>query len=436
MKRMLELIGAIAPLRLAPVSEETDEAVRILCGELPFRVHEYASGEEHNGWNVPLSWQPERAEIRRDGRVIFDGMRHPLAVVGYGVSFSGRVGAEELKRHLFYNASFPNAFVYHCDYFYKPWKRDWGFSVPLNFYRGIEDGEYDVDIVTREYPGTMKVLEYVLPGESDESYLLNAHDCHAAQANDDISGVVVGIEVMRRLSKLARRRFTYRLVVAPEHLGTVFFTKNQSSFLPSVKGAIFLEMLGNRNRMALQHSFTGDSIIDAAMGNVLRHGWPDAVEGPFRTIVGNDETVWEAPGIEIPCVSLSRFPYPEYHSSMDTEDIIHADMLDDAVDAVLSTIEILETNGVAERCFTGLIALSNPKYDLYISTEDPSIRVSVSEDQKKWHYMMTCLPRYFDGRTSFLDIAEKLKIDYFKLRSYIGGFESKGLIRILYPCTS
>ena len=435
MSDMLELLRKFAPLRLAPVSEGTDLAVRFLCEELPFAVYEYASGEEYNGWTVPLAWRPVRAEVRKNGAVLYDGMRHPLGVAGYGSSFSGRVSLEELKQHLFYNVSFPNALVYHCDYFYKPWKRDWGLSVPYNLYRSLEDGEYEVDIETRESAGTMKVLEYVLPGETEESFLLNAHDCHAAQANDDISGVVVGVEVMRRLAMRADRRYTYRLVIAPEHLGTVFFLRDRVPLAQSIRGGMFLEMLGNRNRLALQHSFTGEAEIDKAVSNVLRHHKPDAVEGAFRTIVGNDETVWEAPGIEIPCVSLSRFPYPEYHSSMDTEDIIHADMLDDSVATVLSTIDILEANGTAERLFTGLVALGNPKYDRYVSTEDPSIRSLVTEDQRRWHYLMTCLPRYFDGRTSLLDIAQKFDIDFPLLRSYVAKFEEKGLTRVLYPDT-
>ena len=34
----------------------------------------------------------------------------------------------------------------------------------------------------------MKVLEYTLPGSSSETIIINAHNCHPFQANDDISG--------------------------------------------------------------------------------------------------------------------------------------------------------------------------------------------------------------------------------------------------------
>jgi len=84
-----------------------------------------------------------------------------------------------------------------------------------------------------------------------------------------------------------------------------------------------------------------------------------------------------------------------------------------------------------ERRFRGLVCLGNPKYDLYISTEDPSIRALVSEDQRKWHRLMTCLYRYFDGETSLFDVAERHGVPFELLRSYVDRYEEKGLIRTL-----
>ncbi|MBF0497293.1 MAG: DUF2172 domain-containing protein [Deltaproteobacteria bacterium] len=124
MSYMMELLKKIYPLRLAPVSDETDGLVPLLTAELPFSVHEYQSGLEHNGWTVPLKWKPLKAEIRKDGRLIYDGMKHPLGVIGYGTSFQGVVPLNELKKHLSYHPELPDSLVYHCDYYYKKWLRD------------------------------------------------------------------------------------------------------------------------------------------------------------------------------------------------------------------------------------------------------------------------------------------------------------------------
>ena len=73
MASMLDLLREIAPLRLAPVSPDADRCQEILCRELPFEVHEYESLSEHNGWVVPLRWEPRKAEIWKDGRLVYDG---------------------------------------------------------------------------------------------------------------------------------------------------------------------------------------------------------------------------------------------------------------------------------------------------------------------------------------------------------------------------
>ena len=426
---MIDLLKRLYPLRLAPVSEDSDKAVDILCNELPFTVHEYKSGAEHNGWTVPRKWKPAKAEIRKGGRLIYDGMRHPLGVAGYSTSFKGTISLDELRKHLFYNPNIHDALVYHCDYFYKPWLRDWGLSVPYNLYNSLEEGDYEIDIQTVFEDGTMKVLDYLLEGEREDTIILNAHNCHAAQANDDISGVVAAIETIKRLRARGRRRYSYRVVIAPEHLGTVFYLANlPANTGKTFKYAMFLEMLGNENRFALQESFTGESLIDRAAHHYLRHKFPDYHSDKFRKIVGNDETVWEAPGYEIPCISLSRWPYQEYHSSMDNEYIISEKRLEEAAETVIGIVDILETDTSIKRHFKGLVALSNPEYDLYISTFDPSIRNSVPDEQKRWNHLMNCLTRYFDGKTTILDTAIKHDLEYSRLYKYIEKYKSKGLI--------
>jgi aminopeptidase-like protein len=429
---MIKLLRSLYPLKLAPVSDDTDYAVELLSEELPFSIHEYESGLEYNGWTVPMKWNAVKAEIWRDGVLVYDGMKHPLGVVGYSTSFHGAANLEELKKHLFYHPELPDALIYHCDYFYKQWKRDWGFSIPFTLFNQLKEGDYEINLKTRFENGTMKVLDFLLEGEKPDTILLNAHNCHAAQANDGISGVVAGIEVIKRLQKQPRRKYSYRLVIAPEHLGTVFYLANLSEKVQKTfKSGIFLEMLGSNNRFAFQESFTGKSKIDRAAINYLKHHYPDHFQNKFRKIVGNDETVWESPGYEIPFISLSRWPYEEYHSDRDNEHIISEERLEEAVDVVIGISKIFETDSRMKRHFKGLVALSNPKYDLYISTYDPSIRQSVPEDQKRWNYLMDCITRYFDENTTILDISEKHDLDHGQVYKYIKKFEEKGLISLI-----
>jgi len=435
----MQMLREIDELPIGPVSDGADKQNKILSEELPFQTLEYKSGRTYNGWTVPKKWEVLKAEIRKDGKVIYDGTKHPLGVIGYSESFKGRIGLEELKQHLFYKKDAPGNIVYHCDLYYKQHRKLWGFSVPYNLYESLEEGDYEIDLQTLHEAGFMKVLEYTHQGARKDTIILNAHNCHAAQLNDGPSGYVVGIEVMRRLAKKPMKtKYTYKLLIAPEHFGTVFYTADlDPKILDTYKYCIFLEMLGNDYpHFALQETFTGDSELDKAASHYLKFKNPKFYQDRFRKIVGNDETVWEAPGVEVPTISLSRcqspdFYYPEYHLDSDTIDIMKEDKLDEAVDTVLGTIEILESNCLLKRKFSGLIALSNPVYDLYIGTNDPSIDIALPENQKKWNDLMNCLPRYFNENMSVLDIAMKHDVPYIELYSYLSRFKEKGLVEFV-----
>jgi aminopeptidase-like protein len=427
---MIDLLKRIYPLNLAPVSPDTDKAVEILKKELPFIVHEYSSGKEHNGWVVPKSWKVTKARICKDGKVVYDGSKHPLGVMGYSKSFRGKVNLKQLKEHLTFRKDNPSAVGYHCDYYYKPWLADWGISIPYSLFKKLKVGEYSIDIETSYSQGTMKVLDYFLKGESNDIIFFNAHNCHAGQANDDIAGVVIGVELMKQLAKLKKRRYSYRLVIAPEHYGTIFYLANlKEDEANKFKYGFFLEMLGHNNHFSLQRSFTGDTYLDKICEHYLSMHFPDTHFDDFRKIVGNDETVWEAPGYEIPTVSLSRGLYPQYHTSFDNEDIIIEYKLQESVDVLLGIVNILETNCCAKRNFKGLMALSNPKYDLYLRPgTDPSIADQRTETMAQWNYFMDCVVRYFEGNFSILEMSMKHSLPYEDVYNYVSKFKEKKLV--------
>ena len=433
MKSMMQILREIDGLAVAPVSPNTDKQNRILISELPFKVYKFRSESEHNGWVVPHNWFVKKALIKKNGKVIYNGKSHPLSVVGYSKTFNGFVPLEELKKHLFYNKNAPNNIVYHCDFYYKPFKRTWGFSVPYNFYKKMKKGKYEIILETEDSIGQMKVLVYTHKGASSDTIIINAHNCHAAQLNDGPSGYVVGIEFMKRIRKL-KTRYSYKLIIAPEHLGTVFYLASLSSKdIKSFKYCVFLEMLGNNNPViALQESFNGDSEIDMAAHHYLKNSKHNYWSDKYRKIVGNDENVWESPGIEVPTISLSRCKkgscYPQYHLDSDNINIISKEKLEESVDVLSGILNILENNFRMKRKFKGLVALSNPKYDFYFRVEDPSIDSKVSKEGLQWNYLMNRLPRYFDENHSVLQIAEEFNLKFDDVYNYVNKFREKGLI--------
>lgn len=443
-----ELITDLSTLRLGVVTPDMPACTAILQEELPFREFLYPSGYQYNGWIVPQSWHVEKATIHNAaGELIYDGAAHPLGVCVYSNSFVAGIGGEELKRHLYYAATYDDALIYHCDWIYKPHKRDWGMSVTKDFYKSIGDRDaFHVELRTVHKPGEMSSLVSTATGTGGHDFILCAHSCHPSLCNDDLSGIAVGVEVMKRLPK--DHRNTYHLVIMPEHYGTIMLLQDPNAgFLRNAKGGLFLEAFGTQGPLALQRSFTGVAMIDRAVRNVISGGFvPESKEGVgpygdwyergFRQIAGNDETVLEAPGIEIPCAALTRYPFAEYHTSHDTPALMDPAKLEEAVQAVLDTIDILENDSVMTRtCPDGLVCLSNPKYDLYFQTWDPSMKDRGSKDQIgtkaiKLNQLMDCFPRYLDGKTTCLQIAEKFSLPFRAVYEYALAWQQKGLLKM------
>ena len=436
MRSIMDILKALDGKAIRPVSEGADLQNALLKEELPFKEFRFKSGSEHNGWFVPEKWGVEKAEIRKDGKLIYDGAKHPLGVWGYATSFSGTVSFEELKKHLTYREDRPENIVNHLDFYYKPFARTWGFSMPYNLFKTLVPGNYDIELKVSSTKGEMKVLEYTHKGKSTDTIVFNAHNCHAAELNDGPAGFAVFMEVLKRL--LGRKtKFTYKLVIAPEHLGTVFYLGALSAkAVKKIKYGIFMEMVGHDEpKFALQESFTGASLIDRVARHVLRLKSRGFWSAPFRKIVGNDESVWEAPGIEVPMISLSRctkepFLFREYHLDSDNISLMNPAQLEEAVEMVSAMVDVFENDTKFKRNFTGLIALSNPKYNLYRSPgTDPSMKEKSGEELKRWNYLMDCLPRYFNGKMSVFEIAEKHELAFNEVLSYIRQFEQKGLVK-------
>ena len=116
----------------------------------------------------------------------------------------------------------------------------------------LVESQYVVTIRTSFEPGTLKVGEVVIPGESDETFVLTGPLwCHPAMANDDSTGVAVGLEVAKTLLAAKDLHYTYRFLILPETIGSVAYRSHHEELIPKMVGGLFLEMLGNNSPTCL-----------------------------------------------------------------------------------------------------------------------------------------------------------------------------------------
>jgi aminopeptidase-like protein len=428
MKSMMQVLRDLTPLNRAVCSLGYDQAADYLCEVLPFRVIAVPSTFQHNGWVIPPSWDVEEARIVKDGRIIYDGTMHPVGVIGLSASFCGTVGLEELKRHLYYDHRNDDSIPFHYRQQFRSWSRDWGFCVPKRLYDELTAGYYDVVIRTNESQGVLKILEYTHSGTSDFTIVLGGNLDHAGVANDGVAGCVVGLEVMRQL--IGRKtKFTYSLVLSPGILGSeIYLAGISDNARKRLLEGVFLEMLGSATPLAVQESRHPMVSSLHALKASLDHLDLEYRSGPFESIIVNDEYVWENYGI--PMLSLSRFPYPQYHSSHDSVAIIREDSLNKAVEALLGMIDRLEASPIISKKFKGNICLSNPEYDLYVDYGQVALGDRLSDSRRKLRTLMDLIPA-LDRPVSVRAVADHIGLPEAEALEYLERWARKGLIELL-----
>ncbi|OGO38371.1 MAG: hypothetical protein A2W35_03940 [Chloroflexi bacterium RBG_16_57_11] len=420
---MIDLIQELWFLRRDLVSDDYDRALSRLAGEFDGRmtIHEYTTGEPCWTWRVPEKWTCHAAYLETlDGRRLIDLADHPLHVVSYSLPFDGVVSRQELLSHLHVHPRLPNA----IPFVFKYYQRDWGLCASQQLRDSLSDETYRVVIETTFEPGALKVGELVIPGESDEAFVLVAHLCHPAMVNDDLTGVVVGLDVARALLAGPRPYYTYRLLILPETIGSVAYLSHNESLIPRMVGGLFLEMLGNDSSHALQGSFTLHSQPDRCFMSALPTLDPLSYHAPYRMVINNDERQFNAPGVRVPMLSLSRvlrgdspdWPYPEYHSSLDTPAIVTSERLEASKAVVLGLIQAWERNQYVVNCFKGEVFCSG--FGIWID-----YRENPEGHRRLFEIMELC-----DGGRSVADIAIELDISFQAVWEVVSLLQEKGLV--------
>ena len=421
---MYELLEELWFLKRDIISDDYDRALFRLAEEIPMQIHEYPTGKRVWTWRIPEKWTCKQAYIETsDGQRLLDYEDHPLHVVSYSLPINRIVTKEELLAHLHVHPSRADA----IPYVFKYYERDWGFCATQHLRDSLPQSEYQVVIDTTFEPDTLKVGEIVIRGASEKTFVLAAHLCHPAMANDDLSGVVVAIDVARHLLQGPQPNYTYRILILPETIGSVAYLSQNEFLIPDMIGGLFLEMLGNNSAHALQGSFQPNSQVDRCLNTAFMNLDPLGYKSTYRSIIDNDERQFNAPGVRVPMLSLSRVeatktggkpPYPEYHSSLDTPEIISPERLEESRDLVLSLLDTWGKNQYVINRFKGEVFCSG--YGIWID-----YRSHPEGHQNLFQIMERC-----DGERTVADIAHELKLSFQSVWEVVQLLTENGLVQL------
>lgn len=375
------------------------------------KIIEVPSGYKAYDWTVPDEWNYKEAYILdKNKNKILDVKKNFLHLVNYSAPIKKKMSLSELKKHIHTLPQRPNAIPYVTSYY----KKNWGFCMTHNQARKLKKGNYTVHIDSEFKKGKMIFGEYFIKGKSKKEIFLSSYICHPFMANNEISGPSI-LTFLLNYFKEKDNYYSIRAVFLPETIGSiVYLSKNLKNLKKNVIGGFNLSCLGDERCYSYLPSRHGNTLSDRISKNVLHQ-----IDKNFKEYTwlerGSDERQYCSPGVDLPIASVSRSKfgeYPEYHTSDDDfKKLVTAKGLYQSYEVYIKLIEAIQNN-----YFPRSRILCEPKlskYNLY----NPLRKIFASKKNFKSTITdpIINILTYADGKTSLLDISEKLDLPIWKL---------------------
>lgn len=417
-QRMMQFIRSVYPLQRMINSEGMDDAFKVVQNDIPETIiHEYLSGSVCRDWIVPKGWKVKEAWLKdKQGNEIANFINDPLFVAAYSEPVSGWFSKEAISAHVRSHPTKPGAYFLEHRNAYNYKLVDWGITLPKNIWENLDEGDFQVHIDVEWSDRSMKVAEIFVQGESEEIISISAHIDEIC--NDDLSGCAVGMELIRYIQQLPKRKYSYQLLLVPETIGTFFYVFNNLERVKKTIGMYNLETVGAGESWVLKKALSRDSYIELALKCGLDNSGFPYREINFFDGYGNDERVYEWPTLKIPGVALQRYPFHEYHSGDDTPDNIDQLLLFNAFQISIEFVTVLENDFIP--VYTSVIPPWLSRHDLYYDSKD---------DSSKFHRFNNLVLFNIDGMKKISEIAQLSGLSFNEVHDYLQKFIGKGFIK-------
>ena len=420
-QRMYDLAGRLFPICRSITGPGVRQTLEIIKKEVPeLNICSVPSGTKVFDWTVPNEWEINEAYIEDEqGNRIIDIKNNNLHVIGYSTPVDKWVDLDELLTYIRVEDSLPDAIPYVTSYY----SERFGFCMSKKQRDSLKSGKYHMVIDSRLFKGVLNYGEIILPGKTKKEILLSTYICHPSMANNELSGPVLTVELIKWLKTLDRR-YTYRIVFIPETIGSItYLSKHINEMKANTVAGFVLTCVGDNGDYTYLESREANTLTDRVMKNVLGFAHPDYKTYSFLER-GSDERQYNAPGVDLPVCDFCRTKYgefPEYHTSLDDMSFISAKGLAGSFDMMTQFIMALEMNH-----FYRVTCLCEPqlgKRGLY-PTES---RKGIYHEVKK----LTNFIAYSDGNRDLIDISAKINISISELIPMIHKLTENGLIEII-----
>jgi|TARA_B110000495_G_scaffold200343_1_gene215390 aminopeptidase-like protein len=335
------LLKELFPICRSITGNGVRQTLSILKKVADFNIKEIPSGTKCYDWTVPNEWNIVDAYVEdSSGRKIIDFKKNNLHLVSYSEPVDKTLSYQELIKHLHTLPDLPDAIPYRTSYYNK----NWGFCLSHNDFQKLDETEqYHVKIDSTLEPGNLTYGDFFIKGNSGKEFLFSTYCCHPSLGNDNLSGMVLWILLLRSLQKEIPTH-SYRFIIVPETIGAIAYLSQNETEMKKITGGFILTCVAGPNNFEYKRSYLGNNLIDKAVDDSFNDLGLSYTKYPFD-INGSDETHFSAPYFRIPIGTVCKDKYYEfdyYHTSLDNLDFINAKNLIKSLKVNFSIINHLE----------------------------------------------------------------------------------------------
>lgn len=415
---IIDLCRDLYPIRGLIASPDLDRAYARIAEAVPgLVVHEYPTGMECEDWIVPPSWRAVTGRLEdKAGRVLASLDEHFLFVAAYSEPVDGWFSKADIAKRMRTRPDHPDAYALEHRNAYDFRLTDWGITLPHRVWDKMSDTElYRVVVETETKPGAMRVAEMVLPGRRPETICLCSHMDELC--NDGHSSSVLALDLIRQLARRDHREFTYQVLLVPEMIGAIFYILNNRERVARTAAMLNFETIACGEKWIHKASLKPDSFVDAALHLAFRDAGIAYESVGFFEGYGNDERVYGWPSIGIPGAAIQRYPFPYYHTSHDTPEILDAGLIAEALQVSDTFIDVLERDYVPSyrRLAQPWLTRHGLYFDHYV-------------DPQQFQRLNNLALFNIDGRHSVSDLAKLAGLPFGMLHDYLEKFVARDLI--------
>ena len=329
----------------------------------------------------------------------------------------------ELFKRLYTNVKIPNAIPYVTSYY----KKYWGFCISENQKKKLNliynDNHKFKVVINSSFNsnGKLNYGELVIKGKLKQEILISTYICHPSMANNELSGPIVSMCLIKYFQKHKNLNKTLRFVFIPETIGSIaYLARNLGHLKKNLLGGYNLSCVGDEKNYSYILSKYENSPSDKSLLEVFKKKKIKAIKYSFLKR-GSDERQYNSPGVDlgITTVCRSKFhEYKEYHTSLDNFDLVTKRGIKGSFELVKSAIKILNN-----KIFPRNIYLCEPfmmKRNMYES-------LSHVKKNKEVKNIMNFL-QYSDGKNSLQDFSKLINLSYQKIKIIYKKLKKKKLI--------